>query len=233
MNEKEKSEREIKARDQKIWAIKTREKERDVQMKIGEKWDKAREIYFWKQLGPFEDRCLLSLVEDIMRENPYVSDFMKALKLELDYLTIGIDPVLDTWYIYVKTFRNSYYRVSLDFFKMRSPSELWVYLIKVRRSSELNELLRDSLWHYADHNSPQINLNPFEVGFLTNQYYRIFKIDEKSLSTYPVDYIIEVEIMLRSKGFVTDEKQKIAEAIRDYCTMKNIQSYFRKINKEI
>ena len=44
-------------------------------------------------------------------------------------------------------------------------SKLWVFLMKVRRSSKLNELLRDRIDELVVHNSPQVAYDPYSVSF--------------------------------------------------------------------
>ena len=85
---------------------------------------------------------------------------MRALALELEYITIVVRNLLDHWEIIISTKRNGTFKISVDLFKFLSLTEIWVIRNKIRRSSNLNELLRDRLMENAIHNSPQVVRNP-------------------------------------------------------------------------
>lgn len=156
---------------------------------------------------------------------------MKAIHEEIDYITVVVDHLLENWHILVYTQRHGSFRISLEYFRRRSLSVLWVLLNKVKNSSEVNELLRDKFRKFANHASPQIIREANEVRFLSDKHYRILRLDEEFLQKYPVKIMIEVETMLRTKGFKSQAKTDAADKIRNYCLKKNIRSYIRKMPK--
>ena len=60
--------------------------------------------------------------------------------------------------------------VSLNLFKNRSLSELLIFINKVWRTYELNELLRDHLKNFAIKASPQVIQLPLSVKFIMSNY---------------------------------------------------------------
>ena len=70
---------------------------------------------------------------------------MHAFALKIDYLTVGVNNLLEEWELIVYTQRNGSFRLSVEFLKSFSVFELWVLRNKVKRCSNLNELLRDKL----------------------------------------------------------------------------------------
>lgn len=77
--------------------------------------------------------------------NPNEDDFMHALALELQYITIGVNNLLENGEIIIASHINGSFRVVVEFCKSLSVTELGVIRNKVRRDSELNELLPDRL----------------------------------------------------------------------------------------
>ena len=102
---------------------------------------------------------------------------MRALALELEYITIVVRNLLDHWEIIISTKRNGTFRVSIDLFKFLSLTEIWVIRNKIRRSSNLNELLRDRLMDNAIHNSPQVVKIPYCVKFIHESKFGTFYLD--------------------------------------------------------
>ena len=49
---------------------------------------------------------------------------MRAFSIELDYITIGVNYLLDNWEIVILTYRNGSFRVSVEYFKSLYVTEL-------------------------------------------------------------------------------------------------------------
>ena len=131
---------------------------------------------------------------------------MHALNFQLDYVTVAVNNLLEEWELTVYTQRNVSCRVLVDFLKSLSVTELWPIRNKVKRNSNLNELLRDKLMDCADHNSPQVVRNPYCVKFINESRFETFYLDAESLEKYHVRYMIPVSTLLRTKGFASKVK---------------------------
>ena len=83
----------------------------------------------------------MSLIYDLREVNPDEDLFMHALSLELWYITVAVRNLLDEWELIIYTRRNGTFRLSVEFLKSFTVTELWVLHNKVKRSSNLNELL--------------------------------------------------------------------------------------------
>ncbi|KAL1808815.1 hypothetical protein ACET3Z_025805 [Daucus carota] len=129
----------------------------------------------------------------------------------------------------LSTMRNGTFRVSIGLFKFLSLTEIWVIRNKIRRSSNLNELLRDRLMDNAIHNNPQVVRNPYCVKFIHESKFGTFYLDYKHLLNYDVNQMLLVSTIIRTKGFATKAKADADTEILNYCTRKNIQQYFRKM----
>ena len=159
----------------------------DVAREVGESWDIAKRIFYRPQREAFEDIKFKSFIYDLREVNPNEDDFMRALAIQLDYVTVGVNNLLDHWEFIIFTHRNGTFRVSVDSFKSLSLTEIWVVRNKIRRISNLNELIRDRLRDYANHNSPQVIRNPYYVKFINENHFGTFYLDHDSLSTYGVN----------------------------------------------
>ena len=219
----------VKLEKQKLWDAKCKEKREDISRKVGERWDIARQIFSGPQREPYNDGKFKSFIYDLREANPNEDMFLRALALELEYITIGVKNLLNEWEIIISTQRNGTFRVSVELFKFLSLTEIWVIRNKIRRSSNLNELLRDRLMDCAIHNSPQVVRNPYCVKFIHESKFGTFYLDYKHLLKYDVNQMVLVSTILRTKGFATKAKADADTEIVNYCTRRNIQQYFRKM----
>ncbi|KAL1805098.1 hypothetical protein ACET3Z_028166 [Daucus carota] len=229
VDEKRTTDELVKLEKQKLWDAKCKEKREDISRKVGESWDIARQILSGPQREPFNDGKFKSFIYDLREANPNEDMFMRALALELEYLTIGVKNLLNEWEIIISTQRNGTFRVSIDLFKFLSLTEIWVIRNKIRRSSNLNELLRDRLMDCAIHNSPQVVRNPYCVKFIHEGKFGTFYLDHQHLLKYDVSQLVLVSTILRTKGFATKAKADVDIEIVNYCTRRNIHQYFRKM----
>ncbi|KAL1811239.1 hypothetical protein ACET3Z_021304 [Daucus carota] len=194
-----------------------------------ESWDIARQIFSGPQREPFNDGKFKSFIYDLREANSNEDMFMRALALKLEYITIGVKNLLNEWEIIISTQRNGTFRVSIDLFKFLSLTEIWVIRNKIRRSSNLNELLRDRLMDCAIHNSPQVVRNPYCVKFIHERKFGTFYLDYQHFLKYDVNQMVLVSTILRTKGFATKAKADADTEIVNYCTRRKIQQYFRKM----
>ncbi|KAK1387965.1 hypothetical protein POM88_016143 [Heracleum sosnowskyi] len=103
-------------------------------------------------------------------------------------------------------------------------------LIKIQRTTKLNELLREHVKEILMKVSPEITEDPPMVRFMTNDLFRICYLTEDKLRDYPNNYLISVEKYLRSTGFTSTEKDKAADTLRRYL-MENVPYYKKRVEK--
>ena len=231
MEDKLITEEEIKKEKQKIWDAACKQKNLDIKRKVGKTWDIACRIFNGPQREPFEDRKFMSLIYDLREVNPDEDVFMHALTLELYYITVFVKNLLDEWEFIVYTRRNGTFRLSVDFLKSFTVTELWVLRNKVKRCSNLNELLRDKLMECAEFNSPQVVRNPYRVKFINEGIFNSVYLNEEALPKYPVKQLILVSTLLRTKGFASKAKADADDVIANYCIRKDISKYTRKMKQ--
>ena len=207
------------------------QKNLDVKHKVGKSWDIARRIFNGPQREPFDDRKFMSLIYDLREINPDEDLFMHALSLELWYITVAVRNLLDQWELIIYTRRNGTFRLSVEFLKSFTVTELWVLRNKVKRSSNLNELLRDKLMEHADFNSPQIVKNPYCLKFINDDVINTLYLNDESFPKYPVNQLILASTLLRTKGFASKEKADADSVIADYCLRNGISKYTRKMKQ--
>jgi len=108
-------------------------------------------------------------------------------------------------------------------------SELWVLRNKVKRCSNLNELLRDKLLDCAVFNSPQVVKNPYSIKFIHKELLCTVNLNEEALPKYPAKRLALASTLLRTKGFASKAKSDADDVILAYCTRRNISQYFRRM----
>ncbi|KAL1826524.1 hypothetical protein ACET3Z_004936 [Daucus carota] len=189
----------------------------DIKHKVGKSWDIARRIINGPQREPFDDMKLMSLIYDLREANPDEDLFMHALSLELWYITVAVRNLLDEWELIIYTRRNGTFRLSVEFLKSFTVTELWVLRNKVKRSSNLNELLRDKLMEHVEFNSPQIVKNPYCLKFINDDVINTMYLNDEAFPKYPVNQLILASTLLQTKGFASKEKAVADSVISDYC----------------
>ncbi|KAL1808745.1 hypothetical protein ACET3Z_025735 [Daucus carota] len=141
VDEKKITDELIKVEKQRLWDAKCKEKREDISRKVGESWDIARQILSGPQREPFEDGKFKSFIYDLREANPNEDMFMRALTLELEYITIGVKNLLDLWEIIISTQRNGTFRVSIGLFNpqvVRNP-----YCVKFFHESKFGTFYLD------------------------------------------------------------------------------------------
>ena len=175
---------------QRLHDIKAQERRRDVRLKIGEKWDKARRVLDMPQLSTNNDRQFLHLLDKLEISNPNNDMYMNAIKTEVSRITAAFDRSLNEMSIFVYCQSEGSFKVSLHLFENRSLSETWVLLNKVKRSSKLNEVLRERLKEFASRASPQVVNNPHQVRFFKSDCLQICQLDVQSLKDYSAKHLV-------------------------------------------
>ncbi|KAK1401332.1 hypothetical protein POM88_000937 [Heracleum sosnowskyi] len=138
------------------------------------------------------------IIQDIRSANQDTQTYFTALRQSLIYLKAG-----------------------------RTYTELQVILIKIQRTTKLNELLREHVKEILMQVSPEVTEDLPMVRFMKNDLFRICYLAEDKLKDYPNNYLISVEKYLRSTGFITTEKTKATDTLKSYL-MENMP-YYRKI----
>ncbi|KAK1362098.1 hypothetical protein POM88_046572 [Heracleum sosnowskyi] len=105
-----------------------------------------------------------------------------------------------------------------------------VILIKIQRTTRLNELLREHVKEILMKVSPEISENPPMVRFMKNDLFRIYYLTKDKLKDYPNNYLISVEKYLRSTGFTSTEKDKATDTLRRYL-MENVPYYRKRVER--
>ena len=102
---------------------------------------------------------------------------------------------------------------------------------KVKRSSNLNELLRDKLMEHAEFNSPQVVKNPYCMKFINEDILNSVYLNDEAFPKYPVNQLILASTLLRTKGFASKAKADADNVIADYCLRNGISIYTRKMKQ--
>ena len=102
---------------------------------------------------------------------------------------------------------------------------------KVKRSSNLNKLLRDKLMEHAEFNSPQIVKKPYCLKFINDDVINTVYLNDEAFPKYPVNQVILASTLLRTKGFASKEKADADSVISDYCLRNGISKYTRKMKQ--
>ncbi|KAK1369608.1 hypothetical protein POM88_035700 [Heracleum sosnowskyi] len=214
---------------QRLHDIKVKDRKLYVRLKLGEEWDRAREM-FSHPTGSDNDGKFFSMLERYRKVNPDNTIYMKALHAEISRITTGYDRVREELKIYIYTHNEGTFIVSLNLLEGRTLSELWVFMTKIKRSSPLCELLHDQLRDFAMKASPQVVDVPYEVKFYKGRALQTCGVDPISLKDYPAKHLVYMENMLRTTGFATQEKTEVADLIQDYC-IANIKRYHQMKNR--
>ena len=152
------------------------------------------------------------------------------MRAKISRIISGFDRVRDEMDIILYCRNEGSYKVSLHCFENRTLSELWVFINKICRTSELNELLYECLKEFALNASPQITSVPYEVKLFKNGAFQTCALDEVKMKDYPAKHLVWVENLLRTSGFATQEKTAVADFIQAYCE-RNIKRYTQMKNK--
>lgn len=121
--------------------------------------------------------------------------------------------------------------VSLQIFQQRTLTELWILMLKVKRFSELNVLLHERLFEFAQRNSPQVIQTPHHVKFLKGESLQSCFLDSTSIKSYTASHLVWLEHMLRTTGYEDNEKTFVANIIQSYALTGFEKKYYILRNK--
>ena len=120
--------------------------------------------------------------------------------------------------------------MSLNLYENRTLSELWIFINKVNRATNLNELLRDHLKEFAVKANPQVISQPYLVKLFRSKSLQTYNLDPISLKDYPAKHLVWIKNMLRTTGFASKERVDVADMILAYC-VESIKRYEQMKNR--
>ncbi|KAK1356869.1 hypothetical protein POM88_050125 [Heracleum sosnowskyi] len=169
------------------------------------------------------------IIQDIRSANPDDHTYFTALRNTVIFLKAEVKEN-GAWNILINFLEKGTFVISTKFFEQRTYTELQVMLIKIQRTTRLNELLREHVKEILMKVGPKITEDPPMVRFMTNDLFRICYLAEDKLRDYPSNYLISVEKYLRSTGFTSTEKDKAADTLRRFL-MENVPYYRKRVEK--
>ena len=104
---------------QRLHGIKAEARRRDVNLKIGVKWDEARRVIDIPQLSTNNDREFLHLLDRLEISNPNNDVYMNAIKTEISRISAAFDRSLNEMNIFVYCQSEGSFKVSLHLFENR------------------------------------------------------------------------------------------------------------------
>ncbi|KAK1394401.1 hypothetical protein POM88_013457 [Heracleum sosnowskyi] len=203
----------------------------DLAQKHGKEWEVAYNTFCGVEDGlEVNDNAEVEvIIQDIRSANQEDDTYFTTLRHFLIYLKAGVK-ANGAWNILINFIDRGKFGISTKFFEQRAYTELQVILIKIQRTTRLNELLQEHVKEILMKVSPEISENPPMVRFMKNDLFRICNLTEDTLKDYPNNYLISVEKYLRSTGFTSTEKDKAADTLRRYL-MENVPYYRKRVEK--
>ncbi|KAK1384174.1 hypothetical protein POM88_021909 [Heracleum sosnowskyi] len=203
----------------------------DLAQKQGKDWEVAYNTFCGVEDGlEVNDNAEVEvIIQDIRSANQENDTYFTALRNSLIFLKAGVKSN-GAWNIVINFIEKGTFVISTKFFEQRTYTELQVLLIKIQKTTRLNELLREHVKEILMKVSLEITENPPMVRFMTNDLFRICYLMEDKLRDYPNNYLISVEKYLRSTGFTSTEKDKAADTLRRYL-MENVLYYRKRVEK--
>ncbi|KAK1366278.1 hypothetical protein POM88_041839 [Heracleum sosnowskyi] len=173
----------------------------DLAQKQGKDWEVAYNTFCGVEDGlEVNDNAEVEvIIQDIRSANQEDQTYFTALRNSLIFLKAGVK-ANGTWNILINFIEKGTFVVSTKFFEHRTYTELQVMLIKIQRTTRLNELLREHVKEILMKVSPEITEDPPMVRFMTNDLFRICYLTEDKLRDYPNNYLISVEKKRVEKG---------------------------------
>ncbi|KAK1403404.1 hypothetical protein POM88_003009 [Heracleum sosnowskyi] len=169
------------------------------------------------------------IIQNIRSANPDDHVYFTALRNTVIFLKSGVK-ANGAWNILINFLEKGTFVISTKFLEQRTYTELQVILIKIQRTTRLNELLREHVKEILMKVGPEITEDPPMVRFMTNDLFRICYLAEDKLRDYPNNYLISVEKYLRSTRFTSTEKDKAADTLRRFL-MENVPYYRKRVEK--
>jgi hypothetical protein len=203
----------------------------DLAKKDGTEWEMAYKTFCGVEEGlQVNDNAEVEvIIQDIRSANLEDQTYFKALRSSIICLNAGVK-ANGAWSLLISFLEKGTFVISTKFLEQRTYTELQAILIKIRRTTRLNELLREHVKEIVMKVSPEITQDPPMVRFMTNDLFRICYLTEDKLRDYPSNYLISVEKYLRSTGFSSTEKDKAADTLRRFL-MENVPYYRKRVER--
>ncbi|KAK1361475.1 hypothetical protein POM88_045949 [Heracleum sosnowskyi] len=204
----------------------------DLAKKDGTEWEMAYKTFCGVEEGlEVNDNAEVEvIIQDIRSANLEDQTYFKALRSSIICLN-GVKPN-GAWSLLISFLEKGTFVISTKFLEQRTYTELHAILIKIQRTTRLNELLREHVKEIVMKVSPEITEDPPMVRFMTNDLFRICYLAEDKLRDYPSNYLISVEKYLRSTGFSSTEKDKAADTLRRFL-MENVPYYRKRVERRL
>ncbi|KAK1361727.1 hypothetical protein POM88_046201 [Heracleum sosnowskyi] len=203
----------------------------DLEKKDGTEWEMAYKTFCGVEEGlQVNDNAEVEvIIQDIRSANLEDQTYFKALRSSIICLTAGVK-ANGAWSLLISFLEKGTFVISTKFLEQRTYTELQAILIKIQRTTRLNELLREHVKEIVMKVSPEITEDPPMVRFMTNDLFRNCYLVEDKLRDYPSNYLISVEKYLRSTGFSSTEKDKAADTLRRFL-MENVPYYRKRVER--
>ncbi|KAK1392060.1 hypothetical protein POM88_011116 [Heracleum sosnowskyi] len=232
--EKEKQQailRSEKLKRMKVYNEVRKKKMIDLAKKDGTEWEMAYKTFCGVEDGlQVNDNAEVEvIIQDIRSANLDDQTYFKALRSSIICLNAGVK-ANGAWSLLISFLEKGTFVISTKFLEQRTYTELQAILIKIQRTTRLNELLREHVKEIVMKVSPEITEDPPMVRFMTNDLFRICYLAEDKLRDYPSNYLISVEKYLRSTGFSSTEKDKAADTLRRFL-MENVPYYRKRVER--
>ncbi|KAK1401133.1 hypothetical protein POM88_000738 [Heracleum sosnowskyi] len=215
----------------KVYAEVRKKKMMDLSKKQGIDWEMDYKTFCGVEDGlEVNDNAEVEvIIQDIRSANLEDQTYFTALRNTVIFLKAGVK-ANGAWNIVINFLEKGTFVISTKFFEQRTYTELQVMLIKIQRTTRLNELLREHVKEILMKVRPEITEDPPMVRFMTNDLFRICYLTEDKLKDYPSNYLISVEKYLRSTGFSSTEKDKAADTLRRFL-MENVPYYRKRVER--
>ncbi|KAK1388463.1 hypothetical protein POM88_016641 [Heracleum sosnowskyi] len=213
----------------KVYAEVRKKKMMDLAKKQGIDWEMAYKTFCGVGLEFNDNAEVEVIIQDIRSANPDNHTYFTALINTVIFLK-AVVKANGAWNILINFLEKGTFVISTKFFEQRTYTELQVMLIKIQRTTRLNELLREHVKEILMKVGPEITEDPSMVRFMTNDLFRICYLTEDKLKDSPNNYLILVEKYLRSTGFTSTEKDKAADTLRRYL-IKNVPYYRKRVKR--
>ncbi|KAK1404248.1 hypothetical protein POM88_003853 [Heracleum sosnowskyi] len=220
-----------KLKRSKVQAEVRKKKMMDLASKHGSEWEMAYKTFCGVEDGlEVNDNAEVEvIIQNIRSANPDDHVYFTALRNTVIFLKAGVK-ANGAWNILINFLEKGTFVISTKFLEQRTYTELQVILIKIQRTTRLNELLREHVKEILMKVGPKITEDPPMVRFMTNDFFRICYLAEDKLRDYPRNYLISVEKYLRSTGFSSTEKDKAADTLRRFL-MENVPYYRKRVER--
>ncbi|KAK1394001.1 hypothetical protein POM88_013057 [Heracleum sosnowskyi] len=232
--EKEKQQAILRSEKQKRFKVynEVRKKKMiDLAKKDGTEWEMAYKTFCGVEDGlEVNDNAEVEvIIQDIRSANLEDQTYFKALRSSIICLNAGVK-TNGAWSLLISFLEKGTFVISTKFLEQRTYTELQAILIKIQRTTRLNELLREHVKEIVMKVGPEITEDPPMVRFMTNDLFRICYLAEDKLRDYPSNYLISVEKYLRSTGFSSTEKDKATDTLRRFL-MENVPYYRKRVER--